>query len=131
MSFAAMRSSLFSLRTSSLPLRRAFSTSPISPLARLSLIGRLAATPELIHTASGNEVVKYALGVSYGLSSDRKTSWFNVASFQKEGPSRDYLTSLEKGYVSDIHLSSGLNIWQGRSRQGLRRRVGEWIRWLG
>ena len=76
---------------------RAFSTSPISALARLHLIGRLAAAPELIPTASGQDVVRYAVGTSYGSKEDRKTSWFKCASFQPEGAGRDYLLALQKG----------------------------------
>ncbi|KAK4983182.1 ssDNA-binding protein, mitochondrial [Elasticomyces elasticus] len=66
----------------------------------MQLIGRLAAEPELTATATGKELVRYALGVSTGPKSgetgERATSWFRVVSFQ-EGPQRDLLVGLPKG----------------------------------
>lgn len=84
------------------PLRaaRAFSTTAPRPLAKMQLIGRLADTPELFPTASGKEIVRYALGVSSGpkdANGDRGVSWFRVASFLEDGPQRDLLLSLPKG----------------------------------
>lgn len=62
------------------------------------LTGRLAAEPELQATASGQEVIKYAVGSSTGPKTDRRTSWFRVSAFQ-EGGQRDFLLGLPKGYV--------------------------------
>ncbi|KAK5017819.1 ssDNA-binding protein, mitochondrial, partial [Cryomyces antarcticus] len=95
---------MFSLRrfatTSPLTITsRAFSFTPRAALARMQIIGRLAAEPELMPTSTGKEMVRYTLGVSTGArdaSGIRLTSWFRVASFS-EGPGRDLLLSLPKG----------------------------------
>lgn len=80
---------------------RAFSTTRPSLLARMQLIGRLADQPELTHTSTGRDLVRYAVGVSTGAKDEqgnRSTSWFRVASFS-EGAGRELLLSLPKGYV--------------------------------
>lgn len=82
------------------PLRntlRAFSTTPTRPIAKITIVGRLAAEPELTATSTGQEMVRYAIGTNYGTKENRQTSWWRVASFAPEGASRDFLTSLEKG----------------------------------
>ncbi|KAF2669168.1 single-strand binding protein family [Microthyrium microscopicum] len=83
--------------------RRAFSTTPRPNLARMQVIGRLGAEPELVATSTGKELVRYVVASSYGPSDDRKTSWFRVASFA-EGGARDFLLSLQKGTL--IHLDA-------------------------
>ena len=92
---------MFSLRTyKALPrATRAFSTTSPNALARMQLIGRLADTPEHTSTATGRDLVRYALGVSVGPKDEngqRATNWFRVASFT-EGAQRELLTSLPKG----------------------------------
>lgn len=82
------------------PLARSFSTSAPRSLAKMQLIGRLADAPEIQATSTGRDIVRYALGVSYGSkdeSGNRPVSWFRVASFIDEGPQRDLLTNLPKG----------------------------------
>jgi single-stranded DNA-binding protein len=61
------------------------------------LTGRLAAEPELHATSSGQDVIKYAVGTTYGSKDNRQTSWFRVSSFQPEGAQRDLILSLPKG----------------------------------
>ena len=75
---------------------RSFSTTTPASLARMQVIGRLAAEPELVNTSTGRDMVRYSLASDYGPSDARQTSWFRVASFA-EGPRRDYLLSLPKG----------------------------------
>ena len=78
---------------------RSFSTTPSRSLARMHLIGRLAATPEETPTATGRNIIKYTLGVSQGPkdeSGNRGVSWFRVATFV-DGPQKDVLLSLPKG----------------------------------
>ena len=87
---------------------RPFSTSPAHSIARIIVTGRLAAEPEIQATSTGQDVVKYVVGTSYGPKDNRQTSWFRIASFQPEGPSRDHLLSLQKGCV--IPLSAGAEI---------------------
>lgn len=79
---------------------RAFSTTGPRPVARITIIGHLADTPELQATSTGHEILKYAVASNSGPKDNRQTSWFRVASFEPEGPRRDFLRSLPKGYVS-------------------------------
>ncbi|KAI1842794.1 hypothetical protein JX265_002669 [Neoarthrinium moseri] len=76
---------------------RAFSSTSPRELAKITIVGNLAATPEVKATASGREVVEYAVASNSGPRDNRVTSWFKVASFEPEGPRRDYLTNLPKG----------------------------------
>jgi hypothetical protein len=82
--------------TSSIASQRAFSTTRPSQLARLTLVGRLGADPEVAETAKG-PVIKYVVGTSYGPKENRQTSWFRVASFAPEGPVRDLTMGLKTG----------------------------------
>lgn len=84
------------MRPNLLSASRAFSTTPRSQLARMQLIGRLAAEPELVNTSTGRDMVRYAIGVSSGPKDDQQTSWYRIACFD-EGPRRDYLLTLPKG----------------------------------
>ncbi|OXV12156.1 hypothetical protein Egran_00089 [Elaphomyces granulatus] len=76
---------------------RAFSSSPRSAFARIIITGRLAAEPELQATSTGQDVVRYTVGTSYGPRDNRQTSWFRISSFQPEGPFREFLLGLSKG----------------------------------
>lgn len=76
---------------------RGFSSTAQRALSRMVLTGRLAAEPELQATSSGQDIIKYAVGSSYGPRDNRQTSWFRVASFLPEGGQRDFLLSLPKG----------------------------------
>ncbi|KAL9070309.1 MAG: hypothetical protein Q9161_005002 [Pseudevernia consocians] len=107
---------------------RSFATSPASRLARMVIVGRLADSPEIIATSSGQDVIKYALATSSGPKDNRQTSWWNVACFKPEGPGRDLMMGLAKGdrlYVEgecsmkkfqnkDGNPVSALNIVQSR-----------------
>lgn len=88
-----------SLRT--IPVHRTFSTaSPLqSSVAKISLIGRLAAEAELTPTSDGTDMIRYSLATSSGTKDNRKTSWWKIASFAGEGRGRDLLLSLGKGLV--------------------------------
>ncbi|OCL10946.1 nucleic acid-binding protein [Glonium stellatum] len=90
--FRAMR---LPTATSSLSVR-AFSSTARASVARMSIVGRLAATPEEATIANGRSLVRYALGTSYGKPENRKTSWFKIAAFS-EGSQKDFLLSLPKG----------------------------------
>lgn len=94
MSFFALRRSVIAPAS----VARAFSTSSPRSLARITIIGNLADTPEVHSTSNGREIVRYAVASNSGPRDNRKTSWFKVTSFA-EGPSRDYLMNLPKGYV--------------------------------
>lgn len=83
---------------------RAFSTTPVRPVAKITIVGNLADTPELQATSTGREILKYAVASNSGTKDNRQTSWFRVTSFEAEGPRRDFLQSLPKGYVYVIFL---------------------------
>lgn len=96
--FASLRPSLGLARTAA-QASRGFSSSASRSVARMIITGRLAAEPELQATSSGQDVIKYAVGTSFGSKENRQTSWFRVASFLPEGPQRDFILGLPKGYV--------------------------------
>lgn len=76
---------------------RSFSNSAAHNAAKIMITGRLAAEPELVATATGREMIRYAVGTSYGKGENRATSWFRVNTYVNEGHQRDYLLSLPKG----------------------------------
>jgi len=83
--------------TSPATTTRTFSTTRPVSLARMQLIGRLAATPELQPTSTGRDIVRYAIGTTHRTSRGEETSWFRVASFVDEGARRDLVLGLPKG----------------------------------
>jgi hypothetical protein len=85
----------------------------------MTLIGRLADTPELQATSTGKEILRYAVGVNSGPKDNQTTSWFRVTAFTEEGPQRDFIAGLEKGYVIQSRL---LFMWMCCARDvgGLR-----------
>ncbi|KAL2074697.1 hypothetical protein VTL71DRAFT_8476 [Oculimacula yallundae] len=85
------------LRTAA-PLSRTFTSSAArSSFAKMTIIGRLAATPELQATSTGKEILKYTVATSSGPRDNLKTNWFRVTSFLPAGAQRDFISSLEKG----------------------------------
>ena len=89
-----------SLHLPSAGLTRNFSAAASFRVARMTVIGRLGTAPEVTLTKSGNEVIKYVLGASYGPPNDRQTSWFRIACFApKSTIVWDKTLSIEKGYV--------------------------------
>jgi hypothetical protein len=102
----ALRSTLRRRAPASAFAARSFSSSPSHSVARIIITGRLAAEPELQATSTGQDVIKYAVGTSYGPRDNRQTSWFRISSFPPEGPQKDYLLGLQKGCVRpSIQLS--------------------------
>ncbi|KAI0128733.1 hypothetical protein BJ170DRAFT_682518 [Xylariales sp. AK1849] len=87
---------------------RAFSATPSRELAKMTIIGNLAATPEIKATPSGRDVIEYAVASNSGPRDNRKTSWFRVSAFENEGPRRDFLTSLPKG--ATIYVEGNVNM---------------------
>ncbi|KAF2087604.1 putative ssDNA binding protein [Saccharata proteae CBS 121410] len=99
------------------PFARSFSSTPRAALAKMQVIGRLAAEPEVVQTTTGRELVKYALGTSSGPRDNRKTSWFNVACFD-EGPRKDFLLRLPKGTL--LHVDADASMSQFETEDGKR-----------
>lgn len=98
-SFLAWRLAATSTSAAAGVASRAFSVSARREIARITLVGNLAATPEVKATSTGKTFVEYAIASNEGRGENRKTSWFRVAAFIEEGPQRDFLTSLAKGWV--------------------------------
>ncbi|KAI5465619.1 hypothetical protein BGZ63DRAFT_109583 [Mariannaea sp. PMI_226] len=100
---------------------RSFSTSSPLSIARITIVGNLADTPELHSTSTGREILRYVVASNSGTRENRKTSWFKVTSFS-EGGSRDFLMSLPKGtqvvIEGDISTSSYTDP-QGVQRTGI------------
>ncbi|KAK2000930.1 ssDNA binding protein [Colletotrichum falcatum] len=103
-------------------ISRAFSTSPSHNVARITIVGNLADTPELQATSTGREVIRYAVASNSGSRENRHTSWFRVTSFEPEGPRRDYLQSLPKGSMVFIEGEAVMSQYQdaeGKNRSVL------------
>lgn len=84
-------------RTSGVVLkRRAFSTTPVaSDFAKIALLGRLAADPEISTTSNGLEMIRYAVGVSQG--KDKPITWYKVVNFEPDARGKEHLMSMSKG----------------------------------
>ncbi|KAI1417506.1 nucleic acid-binding protein [Hypoxylon sp. FL1857] len=103
-------------------LSRAFSASARRDVSKITLVGNLAATPEVKATSTGREVVEYAVASNSGPRDNRHTSWFKVAAFIEEGPRRDFLTSLPKGatvYVEGDAIMNSYTDTEGKPRSAL------------
>ncbi|KAK4242630.1 glucose inhibited division protein A-domain-containing protein [Achaetomium macrosporum] len=100
---------------------RSFSTTSSRPIARITIIGNLADTPEVRASSTGREYLRYAVASNSGSRENRKTSWFQVSSFV-EGGARDFIASLPKGTMvmveGDVSISSYVDA-EGKPRQGL------------
>ncbi|KAK5664367.1 hypothetical protein OQA88_590 [Cercophora sp. LCS_1] len=101
---------------------RTFSSTARRDLARITLVGNLAGPPELKATSTGTELLRYSVASSHGPYDNRQTSWFNVTSFEGEGPRRDYLLSLPKGALVYVEGDATMNSYtdsEGVARKGL------------
>ncbi len=78
---------------------RTFSSTASRPVARITIVGNLADSPELRASSTGREYLRYAIASNTGSGENRKTSWFNVSCFA-EGPRRDFFQTLPKGCAS-------------------------------
>lgn len=85
---------------------RAFSTTSPRSVARITIIGHLADSPEGMTAGSGEslkEYVRYTVASNSGPKDARQTSWFRVTGFV-DGPRRDFIMGLPKGYVICVLL---------------------------
>jgi hypothetical protein len=81
------------------PAARTFSSTASRPVARITIVGNLADSPELRASSTGREFLRYSVASNSGSAENRKTSWFNVSAFVNEGAQRDFFQSLPKGCV--------------------------------
>ncbi|KAI1337946.1 nucleic acid-binding protein [Xylariaceae sp. FL0016] len=110
------------LPTASASLARSFSASARRDIAKMTIVGNLAATPEIKATSTGREILEYAVASNSGPRDKQTTSWFKVASFIEEGPRRDYLASLPKGttvYVEGDAVMNSYEDAEGQKRSSL------------
>ncbi|KAI1132949.1 nucleic acid-binding protein [Nemania abortiva] len=121
MSFLARRLTTATPRLST-SASRAFSASARRDIAKITLVGNLAATPEVKATSTGREIIEYAIASNDGRGENKRTSWFRVATFSEEGPRRDYLTSLPKGSTVFVEGDAVMNTYvdaEGKTRSSL------------
>ena len=90
---------------------RAFSASARREIAKITLVGNLAAQPELKTTGTGREVIEYSVASSTGSGDNRRTSWFRVSAFTDGEARRNFITSLPKGYVVFFNLLCCYYCW--------------------
>ncbi|KAF2404137.1 hypothetical protein EJ06DRAFT_486684 [Trichodelitschia bisporula] len=101
---------------------RAFSTSQRTAFARMTLIGRLGVQPELANTSTGTELVRYTIATSQGSGDNRKTSWWNLVAFLKEGAQREFILGLPKGTLVHVEVDASRNPYEaegGKTQYGL------------
>lgn len=77
--------------------RRTFSsTAPaLNNFAKIAILGRLAAEPEISTSQNGVEMIRYAVGVSSG--KDKPTTWYKIVDFSPDDRSKEYLMSMQRG----------------------------------
>ncbi|KAI9762619.1 MAG: ssDNA-binding protein, mitochondrial [Chaenotheca gracillima] len=82
--------------------------------AKLTVIGRLAAEPELSTTSTGQEIIRYAVASNSGRKDNRTTSWFKVTEFASEGPRKDFMLSTPKGSLVYVEGEASFASYEGR-----------------
>ncbi|KAH0527953.1 hypothetical protein TsFJ059_002871 [Trichoderma semiorbis] len=103
---------------------RAFSTTSPRSVARITIIGHLADSPEGMTAGSGESVkeyVRYTVASNSGPKDARQTSWFRVTGFV-DGPRRDFIMGLPKGSMVYVEGDASINTYtdsNGQNRQGL------------
>ncbi|KAL9049150.1 MAG: hypothetical protein Q9162_007369 [Coniocarpon cinnabarinum] len=85
----------------------------------MTLIGRLAATPEVVPTSTGRDLIRYALGVNTGTRDSPETSWFRVSSFPQSENVKGLFTGLQKGQHMWIEADGKMSAFE--TGQGERR----------
>lgn len=105
------------------PLRTSLRSAAATPLrvaaqqqsrgfARLTLVGRLAAAPELRTTGNGTEYVRYTVATSQ--KADSPTSFFRVTSFAREGPAKTFLLGLGKGTLMTVEGDASMRTYDDK-----------------
>ncbi|KAG6035932.1 hypothetical protein E4U19_004038 [Claviceps sp. Clav32 group G5] len=95
---------------------RSFSTSTPRSIARISVVGHLADTPEVFTTSAGKEMIKYAVASHHGTKDNRQTSWFRITHFG-DGPRKDFMLSLSKGTLVFVEGEASLKNYQDKEGQ--------------
>jgi hypothetical protein len=84
-------------------------------LARLTLVGRLPSPPQLEHTSTGKDIIKYSIATSRGTRENQHTSWWKIVAFEGEGPRRDRLLGLPKGTLLAVEGDASMSSWVTQS----------------
>ncbi|KAL6852078.1 hypothetical protein J3F83DRAFT_757164 [Trichoderma novae-zelandiae] len=96
---------------------RAFSTSSPRSVARITIIGNLADTPEPQTGGAGSkEYVRYSVASNSGTKDNRQTSWFRVTGFV-DGPRKDFMLSLPKGTLVYVEGDASINSYTDSTNQ--------------
>ncbi|KAJ5104834.1 hypothetical protein NUU61_002181 [Penicillium alfredii] len=95
--FASLLRPSLRMATPATSTARTFSSSAARSLARMSIVGRLGAAPELSVTSTGLDLVKYSIATDTGPRDKRETSWFRVGTILDESKFRDFMLALPKG----------------------------------
>ncbi|KAH6627868.1 glucose inhibited division protein A-domain-containing protein [Chaetomium tenue] len=101
---------------------RTFSSTASRPIARITVVGNLADTPELRASSSGRDYLRYSVASNSGYGDKRTTSWFNVSCFVGEGPRRDFYQGLPKGTMVMVEGDASMSSYvdgEGKARQSL------------
>ncbi|CAM1505353.1 Fc.00g109900.m01.CDS01 [Cosmosporella sp. VM-42] len=112
MSFSLLRRAAVAPTTAA----RAFSTTSPRSVARITIVGHLADTPEVHTTSTGREIIRYAIASNSGSRENRKTSWFRVASFA-EGPTKDFMLNIPKGSMLYVEADASTNSYTAADGQ--------------
>ncbi|KAL4792368.1 nucleic acid-binding protein [Aspergillus venezuelensis] len=96
-------SSLRSFARAATPMRT-FSTSSARSAARLNVVGRLGATPELRTSQSGNEYIRYNVA-SRDSTREKTTSWFQVQAYVAPAQ-QEFLLGLQKGSIVSVEAEA-------------------------
>ncbi|KAK7750685.1 ssDNA-binding protein, mitochondrial [Diatrype stigma] len=118
MSFLARRATAAAPRLLAGAATRPFSASAPRDIAKITLVGNLAATPEVKATPSGKEVIEYAVASNEGSGDKQKTSWFRVSAFVDNDLRRDFLTSLPKGSTVYVEGDASIRIYPDPDHEG-------------
>ncbi|KAL8805490.1 MAG: hypothetical protein Q9182_001945 [Xanthomendoza sp. 2 TL-2023] len=88
---------------------RTFTSTRARPFSKITLVGRLAADPEMQPTSTGQDIIKYAVGTNSGPKDNRQTTWWKVVAFTPEGQLRDKIMGLGKGSLIYLEGKCGIN----------------------
>lgn len=110
---------------------RAFSSTPRSQLARMTVVGRLGVAPEEISVPGDRTLVRYVIGTNYGKGAEQKTSWFRIASFV-QGAQKDYLLNVPKGSLLYVDADARMETYtdaEGNKRSNLSLVASKYCPW--
>ncbi|KAK4185353.1 single-stranded DNA-binding protein rim1, mitochondrial [Podospora australis] len=91
---------------------RAFSSTAQRSIARITVVGRLADTPQLRASSTGKEYLTYSVGSNTGSGDNVKTSWFRVRAFIDEGAQRDYYLNIPKGSLVMVEGNASYSAYE-------------------